>query len=90
MEESIYDLSQVKSQHISSVARKKNQEISTLTVKDLNLLFKRNNNEYRQPDQTNSIAEQTFDHAILNFRELPPSFAAAAAAEARLKKTASE
>ena len=90
MEEGIYNLSQVKSQEISSVARKKNQDIAALTVKDLKMLLRRNNNEYRQPNQTNSIVEQSFDHAILNLRVLPPSFAAAAAAEARLKKNASE
>jgi hypothetical protein len=85
VEESIYNLSRVKSQPASSVSAKKNHDISALTVKDLKTLFKRNNNEYQQPNQSNSIVEQMPTHTMLNLRELPPAVAAATAAEARLK-----
>lgn len=62
------------------MGRKNNQEVSALTVKDLKMLFKDGTNNHRETVQ----AEPTSN--TVNLRELPPSVAAAAAAEARLRQ----
>lgn len=83
VEESIYKLSQLKSQSPAraSVGRKSNQEVSALTVKDLKMLFNDGTDNGRGPVQAHTNATTS---ASVNLRELPPSVAAAAAAEARL------
>lgn len=85
VEESIYKLGQLKSHspNGASMGRKSNQEVSTLTVKDLKMLFKSGTDDCRQPLQADTRENTLGDN---NLRELPPSAAAAAAAETRLRQ----
>ncbi|MCO5578794.1 hypothetical protein L7F22_032640 [Adiantum nelumboides] len=87
VEESIYKLRQQKLNSPSrrvSVGSKSNQEIAALTVKDLKMLFK------DETDESSVLTEAREDpkssSRVVNLRELPPSVAAAAAAEARLRQ----
>ncbi|KAI5079688.1 hypothetical protein GOP47_0005167 [Adiantum capillus-veneris] len=86
VEESIYKLRQQKlnlPNQRASMGRKSNQEVAALTVKDLKMLFK---DETDEPSIQTEARDTEPSSSTVNLRELPPSLAAAAAAEARLRQ----
>lgn len=89
VEESIYKLSQVKAttKNTTSVGRNgSNREVLTLTINDLNMLFKTETYECNQHEHETVLEEKEMVLPNTSLRNLPPAAAAAAAAEARLQQ----
>ncbi|KAH7301453.1 hypothetical protein KP509_23G027500 [Ceratopteris richardii] len=93
VEESIHKLSQLKSQSqsqkFSAAGKMGNQEVAALTLKDLRVLFEDEaaySSNRIPPIQSHVMNDNERTSRSLNLRDLPPSVAAAAAAEARLQR----